>query len=108
MIAENSILCRDLDGVFSYNYRITGNGIFADHGVQKAIADDNARAGARLEVQEQAGLPQLPGSAVSASEQKITALMLHSWPSFIVPTLRIGDSHRLFVWLATINNFYIC
>ena len=67
MIAEKPIMSCDLDGVFSYNLGITGNGIAPDYRVQEAVAHDDACAGARLEVQEQAGLPELHGPTVSTS-----------------------------------------
>ena len=71
MIAENSISCPDLDGVFSYNYGITGNGIVPGNRVQEAVADDDDLAGDVVEAQEQGRLHQVHGLAVSTSIQLI-------------------------------------
>ena len=79
MIAENSISCPDLDGVFSYNYGITGNGIVPGNRVQEAVADDDDVAGDVVEAQEQGRLHQVHGPAVSTRSRPIASGIFLWW-----------------------------
>ena len=53
-----------MDRVLTIYFGIVADGVEPGHGIEEAVADDDARAGAVLQAQEQGGLHQVHGLTV--------------------------------------------
>ena len=74
ILGRQPLVLKDIDGVVLYNCGKTINGKHTDHRVQEAHHRHGGGAGARGQVQVQAGLHHLLGPAVSITSSPASPL----------------------------------